>query len=92
MDFAKKKKTALLFLFLLTITFTCNTMKQFQSHINNIIVDTNDVYVCYNLFLQFETSNLLTKVNPKFSLAIKAAIMGDDDLNYCGYNDNSSYF
>ncbi len=67
-------------------------MKQFQSRINNVIADTNDVCVCCSLFIPFGTGTLLTKVHPEFVSAIKAAVIVYDDLDCCGYTDNSSHF
>lgn len=67
-------------------------MKQFQLHINNVIADTNDVYACYSLFIPFGIGILLTKIHLEFVSAMEAAIIVDDDLDYCGHNDNSSHF
>ncbi len=91
-DFAKKKKIAASFPPLLTDTSTCNAMKQFQSHTNNVIADTNDVCTCCGLFIPFGTGTLMTKVHPEFILAIKVAVIVDNDFDYCGRIDNSSYF
>ncbi len=52
--------------------FIYNTIKWFLLHINNMIVDTNNVCACYNLFILFETDILLTKIYSKFVLNIKA--------------------
>lgn len=91
-DFAKKKKAATLFLPLLTDTSIRNAVKQFQSHIKNVIADTNDVYACCSLFMSLETSTLLTKVYPEFVSAIEAAIIVNDNFNCCGRTDYSSHF
>lgn len=70
-DFAKRKKAIALFPLLLTDMSTYNVMKQFQSHINNMIKDTNNVYTCCSSFIPFGTDVLLTKVYLEFVLAIK---------------------
>lgn len=58
-NFAETKIAAILFLFLFTNMTTCNTIKQFQLHINNIIVDINDVCTYCNLFILLGTNSLL---------------------------------
>lgn len=40
----------------------------------------------------FGTSTLLTKVHLEFILAIEAAIIVNDYLDYCGHINNSSHF
>lgn len=35
---------------------------------------------------------MLTKVHSEFVLAIKATVIFNDDLDYCGYTNNSSHF
>ena len=67
-------------------------MKEFQSYVSNVIIDTNDVYAYCNLFLLFGTNILLIKVYPECVLAIKAIIIVDDNLDYYRHIDNSSYF
>ena len=57
-----------------------------------MIANTNDVYICCDLFIPFGIGILLTKGHPKFVLAIKAAVIVHDDLDYCGRIDNSSHF
>lgn len=57
-----------------------------------MIADTNNVHVYCNLFILFGTCILLTKAHPKFVFAIKAAVIVDENLNCCGYIDNSSHF
>lgn len=70
-DFIEWKKAATLFPPLLPDISNHNAMKQFQSYINNMIIDTNDIYAYYSLFIPFGTDTLLTKVYLKFVLAIK---------------------
>ncbi len=91
-DFTERKKAAALFPFLLTNTSTHNVVKQFQSYINNVIADINDICACCGLFILFVTGTLLIKANPEFVLAIKAAVIVDDDLDNCGRTDNNSHF
>lgn len=91
-DFVSKKKATTLFLFLITDTSTSNAMKQFQLHINNIIVDINNVYIYFNLFILFEMSILLTKVHSGFVQVIKAAIIANNNPNYYKRTNNSFYF
>lgn len=91
-DFALRKQAAASFPPLLTDTSTRNAMNQFQSHINNVIADTNDVCTCYGLFIPFGTGTLLTKAHPEFVSAIEAAVIVDDDLDCCGRTDNGSHF
>ncbi len=91
-DCAERKKVAVSFPPLLTDTSTRNVVKQFQSHINNVIADTNDVCTCCGLFIPFGTGTLLTKIHPEFVSAIEVAVIVDDDLDYCGRTDNSSHF
>lgn len=62
MDFAEKKKVAALFPPFFIDMSTSNSVKWFQLYINNMIVNTNDVYTYCSLFILFETGTLLTKV------------------------------
>lgn len=91
-DFAGKKKATILFPSLFTDTSIHNVVKQFQLHINIMIVDKNNVCVCYNWFILFRTCILLTKVHPEFVLAIQVAVIVDDDLDCYRYINNSSHF
>ncbi len=91
-DFVERKKATASFLSLFTDTSICNTVKQFQLHINNVILDINNVCACCGLFIPFEINTLLTKVHLEFVSAIKAAIIVNDDLDYYKRTDNSSYF
>lgn len=91
-DFAQKKQAAILFSPLLTNISTHNIIKQFQSYINIVIINTNDVYTCYDLCILFRVGTLLTGVHQEFLSATKAAIIIKDDVDCCGYTDNSSYF
>lgn len=61
-------------------------------HINNVIANTNNVYVYYNLLIFFVADILLTKIYLKFLLAIKTAIIVNNNLDYYRYINNSSYF
>lgn len=88
-DFAWKKKAIALFSSLLTNIFTYNAIKQFQLHINNVIIDINNIYTYYGLFILFEASILLTKIYLNFVLAIEALIIIDDDLDYNKRINNS---
>lgn len=57
-----------------------------------MIADINDVYAYCGLFILFGTGTLLTKVYAKFILAIKDAIIVDDDLDYCRRTGNNFHF
>lgn len=67
-------------------------MKLFQSYINYVIVGINNVYAYYDLFILFRVNILLIKIYPDFVIAIKAVIIVNDNLDYCGRIDNSSHF
>lgn len=87
-DFAQKKVAIALFPSLLNDTFTHNVIKQFQLYINNVIANINDVCAYCGLFIPLGASILPTKVYLDFVLAIKAIIIGDDNLNYCRHINN----
>lgn len=74
-DFAQKKEAVASFPPLLTNISTRNTIKKFQSHINTVIADINDICACCGLCILFGTGTLLTIVYPKFVSAIKAAVI-----------------
>lgn len=57
-----------------------------------MIVNTNDVYIGYSLFIVIRASTLLFIVQLDFVLAIKAAVIVDDNLNYYGQTNNSFKF
>lgn len=57
-----------------------------------MIVDTNKFYTHGSLFVMFETGTLLIKVHPEFLSVIKAAVIIDDNLDYCQLTDNISHF
>lgn len=57
-----------------------------------MIANINDIYTYCRLFIPFKTDILLTKVYSEFVLTIKAAVIVDNDLDYCRYIDNSFYF
>lgn len=57
-----------------------------------MIININNVCTCCNLFILFGTSILLTKIHSEFILVIEAAIIVNDDLNYCGRADNRFHF
>ncbi len=90
--FCREEKSWYIVSSLITNTSTCNVVKQFQSYINNVIADTNDVCTCCGLFIPFGMDTLPTKVHLELVLAIEAAIIVDDDLDCWGHTDNSSHF
>lgn len=92
MDFLEREKTVISFPPLLTDMSTCNAIKQFQLHINHVIAYINNVCAYCSLFIPFGTGTLLTKIHPEFVSTIKATIIINDHLDYCGYTDNSFYF
>lgn len=55
-------------------------------------MDINDVYVCCSLFIPFRTGTLLTKLYPKFILAIKDTVIVGDNLDCFGHTYNNSHF
>lgn len=55
-------------------------------------VKANGVYACYSLFIPFGTGIFLTKGYPEFVLAIQAAVIVNDDLDYCRSTNNRSHF
>lgn len=57
-----------------------------------MIADTNDVCICYDLYILFEANMLLTRVYLKFISTIKTAVIVKDNLDYYKYTDNNSYF
>lgn len=91
-DFIEKKKTPILFLFLLIDMSIFNAMKKFYLYINNMVIDTNNVCIYYILYILFRINTLLIKLYPDFILVIKAAIIFDHDLNYCKRTNNNSHF
>lgn len=56
------------------------------------MIDTNNVYIYCSLFILFDTSILLTKIYLEVILAKKTAVIVNNCLNYCRYNDNNSHF
>lgn len=91
-DFAQRKEAAASFPPLLTDTSTRNAITQFQSHINTVIADTNDVCACCGLLIVFGTGSLLTRLYPEFVSAIKVGVIVEDDLDCCGCTDNGFQF
>lgn len=91
-DFAQRKEAVASFPLLLTDTSTRNAITQFQSHINTVIADTNNVCACYGLLIVFGTGSLLTRLYPEFVSAIEAGVIVEDDLDCCGYTDNGFQF
>ena len=57
-----------------------------------MIIDTNDVCACCDLFIPFGTCTLLTKIHSEFVSVIEAAVIVDDNLDCCRRTDNSSHF
>lgn len=57
-----------------------------------MIVDTNNVCTYCGLYILFEVKILLTRVHLELIFAIKAAIIIEDDFDYCGYINNGSHF
>ena len=89
-DFAQRKKAAASFLQLFTNISICNAIKQFQSHINIVIVDTSDVFAYCGFFIPFGASILLTKLYPEFVSAIEAVVIVKDNF-YCCENTNDGF-
>lgn len=85
------KKTAILFLLLLNNTSINNIIKHYQLHINNIIVDTNHIYIYCSLFILFKADTFLIKVYSQFVIVIKAIIIVNISLDYCNHANNSFY-
>lgn len=56
-----------------------------------MIVDTNNVYACYGLYILFEAGTFLTRRYPEFVSTIKVAVIIEDNLDYCGHIDNRSH-
>lgn len=56
-----------------------------------MIVDINNVYTYYNLFILFKINTLLTKVYQDFILAIEIDIIINDYLDYYRCIDNNSH-
>lgn len=67
-------------------------MKQFQSYINDVMTDINNICAYCNLFILFETSILLSKVHLKFVLAMEVIVIVNDNLDYYKCSDNDSHF
>lgn len=57
-----------------------------------MIVDINDIYAYYGLFILFRAGILLTRIYSDFILAIKATIIANDNLDYYKYTNNDSDF
>ncbi len=57
-----------------------------------MIPETNDVYAFFSSFIPFGAGNLLTKIHLEIIFTIKAAVIVKDDLDHCGYSDNSFNF
>lgn len=67
-------------------------MKRFQSHINNMILDINDVCICCSLFILFGFNTWLTKVYLDFIMAMEAAVIAIDNLDHYRHTNNDSHF
>ena len=91
-DFVQKKEATASFPPLLIDTSTQKAITQFQSHINIVIADINDICARCSLLIMFETGFLLTWVHPKFVSAIEAGVIVEDDLDYCEYTNNGFQF
>lgn len=57
-------------------------MKQIPLYINNIIINTNNIYIYYGLFILFRADILLLKVHLNFVSAIKATIIANNNLDF----------
>lgn len=57
-----------------------------------MITDKNNICIYCSLLIVFETGFLLTRIYLKFISAIEANLIVENDLNYCGYTNNSFQF
>lgn len=57
-----------------------------------MITEENDICAYCDLLIVFGMGFLLTKVYPEFISTIKTDVIVEDNLNYCGYIDNSFQF
>lgn len=91
-DFAQKKEAATSFSPLLIDTSTHDAIRQFQSHIDNVIASTNDICACCDLFILFGAYTMLTRIHPDFISTIKTAVIVQDHLDYFKHVDAGFHF
>lgn len=91
-DFLKKNNTTVSFCFISINMSICNIIKQFQLYINNVIIDTNNVYAYYGFFILFKADTLLTKIYIELVLAIKVMVIINLYFEYYGNNKNNFHF
>lgn len=65
----------------------CDAIRLFSLHINDRIVDINDVCICYSLFFPFKANTILIKIYLNFVSTIKIIIIVENHLNCYKYKD-----
>lgn len=56
------------------------------------MINKNNIYVYYNLFFIFRVGILLNIIYSEFISTIKAFVVANNYLDYCGHIDLDSYF
>lgn len=87
-----KKKATILFPLLLINISIGDIIKQFELYINTVIINTNNIYIYFSLFILFKAGTILIKIYPNFIFVIKTTIIIKDNLDYYKRINIDSHF
>lgn len=57
-----------------------------------MIISTNNICVCYNLYIPFKDYTMLIRSFYHFISAIKRVVIVENDIDYCKFVDIDSHF